>query len=83
MTCDNELNDNEIDNEIETKITQIVKEHNSNPCGITKTELTRIFTERWGTSKTTIWCYIFDMIESGKIELRKTKKIQSTLFIPE
>lgn len=72
-----------IDEEIEKKITEIVREHNSNPCGITKTELTRIFTQRWGTSKTTIWDYIIDMIESGKIELRKTKKIQSTLFIPK
>jgi len=35
-----------------------------------------------GTSKTTIWDFILDMIESGKIELRKTKKIQQALFIP-
>jgi hypothetical protein len=72
-----------IDKEIEGKIIQIIKEHNSTPHGITKTELTRIFTERWGTGKTTIWNYIVDMIEAGQIELRKTKKIQSTLFIPE
>lgn len=71
------------DEEIEEKITQIVKEHNSNPNGITKTELARIFVKRWGTSGTTIWDYIVDMIESGKIELRQTKKIRSTLFIPE
>jgi len=71
------------DEEIEEKISQIVKEHNSNPKGITKTELTRTFTERWGTSQTTIWDYVRDMIESGKIELRQTKKIQSSLFIPE
>ena len=70
------------DEEIEGKIIQIVSEHNSNPNGITKTELTRIFTEKWGTSKTTIWDYILDMIETGKIELRKTKKIQQALFIP-
>ncbi|MBT5171968.1 MAG: hypothetical protein HOL90_06810 [Candidatus Nitrosopelagicus sp.] len=68
--------------EIEKKIIQIVSEHNSNPNGITKTELTRIYTEKWGTSKTTIWDYILDMIESGKIELRKTKKIQHSLFVP-
>jgi len=70
------------DEEIEKKITQIVEEHNSNPSGITKTKLSRIYTERWGTSQTTIWTYIFDMIDSGKIELRQTKKIQSALFIP-
>jgi len=70
------------DEEIEKKITQIVEEHNSNPRGITKTELARIFGERWGTSQTTLWTYIIDMIESGKIELRQTKKIQSALFIP-
>ena len=69
------------DEEIEKKITQVVQEHNLN--GITKTELARTFTERWGTSNTTIWDYILDMIESGKIELRQTKKIQSTLFIPQ
>ena len=71
------------DKEIEEKIIQIISEYGSNQNGITKTELTRIFTEKWGTSKTTIWDYIMDMIESGKIELRLTKKVQSTLFIPE
>jgi len=71
------------DEEIEKKIKQIVKEHNSTPNGITKTELARIFSERWGTSMTTIWNYIIDLIESGQIELRQTKKIQSTLFIPK
>jgi hypothetical protein len=71
------------DNEIEQKIIQIIKEHTSNPNGITKTELTRIFTEKWGTSKTTIWDYILEMIESGEIELRQTKKVQSSLFIPK
>ncbi len=70
------------DEEIEKNILQIVQESNSNPHGITKTELTRIYSEKWGTSKTTIWDYIVDMIETGKIELRKTKKIQSALFIP-
>jgi uncharacterized membrane protein len=71
------------DEEIEKKIIQIISEHTSNLHGITKTELARIFSERWGTSKTTIWTYIQDLIESGQIELRKTKKIQSALFIPK
>jgi hypothetical protein len=70
------------DEEIEKNILQIVQESSSDPNGITKTELTRIYSKKWGTSNTTIWDYILDMIESGKIELRKTKKIQSTLFIP-
>ena len=70
------------DKEIEKKIIDIVRESNSSLHGISKTELTRIFTERWGTSKTTIWDYIFDMINSGQIELKKTKKVQSTLFLP-
>ena len=69
------------DEEIEKKIIDIVKEH-SEPKGISKTELTRIFTERWGTSKTTIWDYILDMIDSGKIELRKTTKHYGALFVP-
>ena len=70
------------DEEIEKKITQIVEEYNLTPNGITKTELSRIFSERWGTSKTTIWTFILDMIESGKIDLRQTKKVQRALFIP-
>ena len=71
------------DRDIEEKIIQIVKEHVSNPHGITKTELTRIFAERWGTSKTTLWDYIRDLIDSGKIDLIKTKKQQHALFIPK
>lgn len=70
------------DNEIYRKILSIIKEHNSYPNGITKTELTRIYTERFGTSKTTIWEYMRDLIDSGKIELRKTKIKQHALFIP-
>ena len=70
------------DKAIERKILQIVKEHNSVPNGISKTELTRIFTQKWGTSKTTIWEYILEMIDVGKIELRKTTKVQGRLFIP-
>jgi len=79
IKCDIDLNDEEI----EKKIKQIVREHNSNPNGITKTELARIFADRWGTSVTMIWDNIIDLIESGQIELRQTKKIQSTLFISE
>jgi len=69
--------------DIEKKITEIVEQYTTQPHGISKTELTRIYTEKWGTSKTTIWDYILDMIDSGKIELRMTKKKQNTLFIPE
>ena len=71
------------DREIEKKIIQIVQEHTSDPHGITKTELTRIFAERWGTSKTTLWDYIRDLVDSGEIELRLTKKKQRSLFIPD
>jgi len=66
--------------EIQEKILQIVSENDSNANGITKTELSRVFTERWGTSKTTIWDYMEDMIDSGKIELRLIKKQQRALF---
>ena len=72
-----------VDKETERRIIQIIKEHNTIEHGITKTEVARIFSERWGTSYTTIWEYIFDLIETGKIELRKTKKKQSRLFLPE
>jgi len=67
--------------EINTKLIQIVRENNSNPKGITKTELARIFIERWGSSRTTIWENIFDLIDSGKIELRKIAKQQHALFL--
>lgn len=68
--------------EIEEKIIQIVQENNSNPKGITKTELARVFIDRWGSSKNTIWDYILDLIDSGKIELRKNhRKNQHTLFV--
>jgi hypothetical protein len=70
------------DKEIEHNIIAIVNEFGSEPHGMSKTELTRIYTERWGTSKTTIWEYIFELINMGKLELRKTKKQQKTLFIP-
>ena len=67
--------------EIHEKILQLVYENNSKPNGITKTELARVFTERWGTSRTTIWDYMVDLIDSGKIELRRGKKRQHALFI--
>ena len=68
--------------EIEEKIIQIVQENNSNPKGITKTELARIFIDRWGSSKNTIWDCILDLIDSGKIELRKNhRKNQHALFV--
>ena len=67
--------------EINTKLIQIIKENNSNPKGITKTELARIFIERWGSSRSTIWDYILDLIDSRKIELRKVSKQQQALFL--
>ena len=66
--------------EIRNKIIQIVQENNSNPKGITKSELARIFVHRWGSSKNTIWDHIFDLIDSGEIELRKVAKQQHALF---
>jgi len=68
--------------EIYKNILSIIKEHNSNPKGISKSELTRIYSERHGTSKTTIWDYILDLIDSGKIESRKLGKVQQSLFLP-
>ena len=67
--------------EINTKLIQIIKESNSNPKGITKSELARIFIERWGSSRSTIWDYILDLIDSGIIELRKVTKQQHALFL--
>lgn len=69
--------------EIEKEIIQIVKEYNSNTKGITKSELARIFIERWGSSRTTLWDYILDLIDSGKIELRKVNKQQHALFLAQ
>jgi hypothetical protein len=69
------------DAEIYENILQIIKEHESNPKGISKTELTRIYTKRYGTSKTTIWEYIFDLINSNKIMLKNITEKQQTLFI--
>lgn len=69
------------ESEIYKNILSIIEEYNSKINGISKTELTRIYTERFGTSKTTIWEYMLDLINSGKIELRKTKKKQYSLFL--
>ena len=71
------------DNEIYKKILSIVLENKSGTDGITRTELTRIYTEKFGTSPTIIWQYTKDLIESGRIELRKTKIKQHALFIPK
>ena len=69
------------DKEINAKLIEIVKENNSKPKGITKTELARIFIERWGSSKNMIWDYIIDLIDSGKVEFRKVTKQQHALFL--
>jgi len=69
--------------EVQKRIIQIVRENNSNPDGITKTELARVFTQRWGNTKTTIWLLMIDLIDSGKIELRRIKKQQEALFLPK
>jgi len=69
------------DEEIHTKIIQLVRENNSNPNGITKNELARIFTERWGTSRTTIWDDMKELLLLGMIELRQIKKKQHALFL--
>ncbi|MBT4328097.1 MAG: hypothetical protein HOD60_14525 [Candidatus Nitrosopelagicus sp.] len=68
------------DAEINSKLIQIIKENNSNPKGISKTELARVFIERWGSSKNMIWDYIIDLIDTGKVEFRKVTKSQYTLF---
>ena len=52
------------DDEIYEKLVLIMKENTLNSKGITKTELARTFTERWGLSITTIWGCIDDLIES-------------------
>lgn len=67
--------------EIQEKIMQIVQENNHNPNGITKTEVARIFIERWGTSKAPVWECMVNMMRSGKIELRLIGKQQRALFI--
>ena len=67
--------------EIYENLLSIVNEESSNPKGITKTQLARIYGERFGTSHTTVWDYMQDLIDNGKLELRKTNKQQRTLFL--
>jgi len=71
------------DEEIHIKIIQLVRENNSAPNGITKNELARIFTERWGTSRTTIWDDMNELLLLGMIESRQIKKKQHALFLPK
>ena len=68
--------------EIYDNILTIVKKYGSDSKGISKTEVTRIYTEKHGTSKTTIWDYILDLINSGKLEFKKVGKVQHKLFLP-
>ena len=67
--------------EIYENLISIVSEESSNPKGITKTQLARIYGERFGTSHTTVGDYMQDLIDNGKLELRKTNKQQRTLFL--
>ena len=67
--------------EIYENLLSIVNEESSNQKGITKTQLARIYGERFGTSHTTVWDYMQDLIDNGKLELRKTNKQQRTLFL--
>ena len=69
--------------EIYDNILTIVKKYGSDSKGISKTEVTRIYTEQHGTSKTTIWDYILDLINSGKLEFKKVGKVQHNLFYPD
>lgn len=70
------------DGEIYDNILMIVKKYGSDSKGISKTEVTRIYTEKFGTSKTTIWDYILDLIDLGKLDFKKSGKIQHKLFLP-
>ena len=71
------------DEEIYDNILTIVKKYGSDSKGITKTEVTRIYAENHGTSITTIWDYILDLINSGKLEFKKVGKVQHRLFYPD
>ena len=70
------------DDEIYDNILKIVKKYGSDSKGISKTEVTRIYTEKHGTSKTTIWDYILDLINSSKLKIKKVGKVQHKLFLP-
>ena len=69
------------DSQIYENILKIIKEHQLDPKGITKTELTRIYSQKHGTSKSVIWDYIRDLLEYNKIILKTRTKKQQTLFI--
>ena len=69
------------DNQIYENILKIIEEHQLDPKGITKTELTRIYSQKHGTSKSVIWDYIRDLLEEDKIILKTRTKKQQTLFI--
>ena len=70
------------DEEIYDNILNIVEKYGPDSKGISKTEVTRIYTEKHGTSKTTIWDYIIDLINLGKLEFKKVGKVQHKLFLP-
>ena len=69
------------DDEIYRNILRAVEEHQSDPKGITKTELARIYSQRWGNSQSVIWDYIRDLIDENKIVLKTRTRKQQTLFI--
>jgi len=69
------------ESQIYENILKIIKEHQLDPKGITKTELTRIYSQKHGTSKSVIWDYIRDLLEYNKIILKTRTKKQQTLFI--
>ena len=68
--------------EIYDNILTIVKKYGSDSNGITKTEVARIYTENYGTSKSTVWDYMLDLIDSKKLEFKKVGKVQCKLFYP-
>ena len=70
------------DEEIYDNILNIVEKYGPDSKGISKTEVTRIYTEKHGTSKTTIWDYIIDLINLGKLEFKKVGKVQHKVSLP-
>ena len=69
------------ESQIYENILKIIEEHQLDPKGITKTELTRIYSQKHGTSKSVIWDYIRDLLDDNKIILKSRTKKQQTLFI--
>ena len=69
------------ESQIYENILKIIEEHQLDPKGITKTELTRIYSQKHGTSKSVIWDYIRDLLDDNKIILKARTKKQQTLFI--